>query len=104
MFPNKTTSPIAILDAIMAYTEADGSFTDIATALNLEPKGFSRLMDWYVTQLPPPDREDHSSPQTLVWIILFQMLTVERKKVKDLTEKLERLSLRVTRLHTPLSH
>lgn len=101
MFPHKNDSPVAVLDAIMAYTEADGSLADIATALHLEPKGFAQLMDWYLNQLPEPERGDRISQNALTHLIIFQMLDVERRKVATLTITVERLEKKIRRLQTP---
>ena len=102
MFPSKNDSPVAVLNAIMAYSEGNGSLSDIASALHLERRGFAALMDWYLNQLPAHERRDPISNQTLANLIHFQMLDVERRKVSDLTEKLEKLTAKIRRLQTPI--
>jgi len=72
--PKIRNSPIAVLEAINRYCHEGGTLFDIACALEVDVVRFREVIDWYLTAWHEPLSDELPDPQTLLNIILLQLI------------------------------
>jgi len=97
--PLIANSPLVVLEAIEKYCHGEGGLFDIAQALDIPAGDFSEVIDWYMTNWNKPFSGEKPNPQTLLSIILLQLLKSDRqelirqkKTLSDFEKKLRRLN------------
>jgi len=94
-------TPVDVLEAIRAYCSGAGSLYTISSALEMDASPFRNVIEWYMTcgrkvygDVPP-------EPQTLLNIILLQLLKSYRQELLTQRKRLRGLENKLQRLQTP---
>ena len=101
MLPSIHNSPLATLKAVENYCRGEGTLADIAQSLEVDPHRFQAVTEWYLTNWREPFSDEQPSPQTLLNIILLQLLRSYRLTLIKYSKRIDQLEKKLRRLNTP---